>query len=199
MTENLLGWHFIRAGRRLSYGDGRLVEVGQTLTVEGPLEICRCGLHYCERARDALRYAPGLTVCRVRASGDILRGGGENADKACASERTALAIADTTRVVVGWAAWCAQQALDARRAAGGVVDERSHRAVTLAQQWADGEAVSIADLHAARDAADAAYATDAAAYAAGADAAERAARITPTNAKSPRPPNGSRGLLCGRR
>ena len=92
----LLGWHFVREDRRLGYGDGRVVEVGETLTVEGPLEMCQHGLHASVRALDALRYAPGPIACRVRLSGEVLGPTAEHSDKACATERTVIAMVDST-------------------------------------------------------------------------------------------------------
>ena len=92
----LLGWHFVREDRRLGYGDGRVVEVGETLTVEGPLEMCQHGLHASVRALDALRYAPGPIACRVRLSGEVLGPTAEHSDKACATERTVIAMVDAT-------------------------------------------------------------------------------------------------------
>ena len=91
-TEEWLGWHFLPQDGRL-YGLGQLpeskrvlVEAGQTYHVELPLVLCEHGLHASKRALDALQYAPGPIICRVRLAGDIL----EDTDKACATERLVL-------------------------------------------------------------------------------------------------------------
>jgi len=48
-----LYWHFIRADRRLRSGE--IVEAGRTYRAEGPLTLCRNGMHASRRAIDALR------------------------------------------------------------------------------------------------------------------------------------------------
>jgi hypothetical protein len=164
MTE-WLGWHFLPEDRRLANGDGREVVVGETYTVEGEPVLCEHGLHASKRAIDALHYAPGPVVCRVRLSGTIVEGD----DKACATERTVLGMADATRTLHEFAMWCAEGAL--KRA--NVTDERCWQALEVKRKWLDGGATNE-ELVAARDAArDAARA---AAWAAAWDAAEAAAR-----------------------
>lgn len=64
-----LAWHFLADDRRLRFGDHELVEAGKTYTAKGRLAMCSNGMHASERALDALQYAPGATVCRVRLSG----------------------------------------------------------------------------------------------------------------------------------
>lgn len=92
-------WHFIKDDRRLCYGDGRLVEVGKTLSVTCEPMLCERGLHASERLIDALNYAPGLTLCKVTLGGNIVKGD----DKVVGTERTAIAIADVTDIVKQWA------------------------------------------------------------------------------------------------
>ena len=88
-------WHFSTADRCLRYGDGREIVAGQTLKVEGPLRMCECGLHACERLIDALQYAPGAYVWFVELSGEVLHG----SDKSVATERTAMWGYDATEVL----------------------------------------------------------------------------------------------------
>jgi len=83
MTEPFLAWHFTAATLR----DGSPIPADNvTLTHVGPLVICQSGLHASKRLIDALRYAPGATICRVEISGQVER----QADKLCATERTIL-------------------------------------------------------------------------------------------------------------
>ena len=96
------GWHFLRADHRLGHGDNREVHVREALTVDGPLEICRSGLHASPRALDAFNYAPGPIACRVTLSGTIIRGTGDNADKACATRRTVTAMIDMSVIAEGF-------------------------------------------------------------------------------------------------
>jgi hypothetical protein len=109
----MLAWHFLPANGRLRYDDGRVPKDGEKITVTGPLLLCTNGLHASVSPLDALNYAPGLTLCRVKLSGQILEGN----DKACATERTILWRADATTVVVEFARWCVDRAKKHARAA----------------------------------------------------------------------------------
>ena len=103
MSE-LTGWHFSTG--RLGYGDNRPIVMGETHTVdvtERKLELCEWGLHASERIIDALRYASGPMVCRVRLHGEILRGD----DKACATHRTYIDGIDATGILREFARKCA--------------------------------------------------------------------------------------------
>ena len=75
---------------RLPHGDNRAVLIGETLRIGPPIKLCRQGLHASEHPFDALEYAGGALLYQVRLSGKILR----DDDKACATERTALAMID---------------------------------------------------------------------------------------------------------
>ena len=193
MTEHILAWYFLKEDRKLRYAPYTPVEPGQVLRVEGPLELCRRGLHASIRPLDALRYAPGSIVCRVEMGGDIIHGD----DKLCASERKTLWVADATRTLHEFACWCAERALLRERDAGREPDPRSWDAVEAKRAWLRGEiddkalaaaayaawataAAARAAVYAAAaavDAAvDAAWATAAAARAAAVDAAVDAAR-----------------------
>ena len=96
-------WHFIPAGRRLRYGDGATVAPGYVNTWDGPLVLCRSGLHASVRAIDALKYAPGAIVCRVEMGGDVVVGD----DKLVASSREVLWMADATECMRHFARLCA--------------------------------------------------------------------------------------------
>ena len=67
----ILAWHFLPESGTLANGDGRPVVAGETLTVAGPLALCTRGLHASRKLTDALKYAPGPVLCRVRLSGEI--------------------------------------------------------------------------------------------------------------------------------
>ena len=96
-------WHFLREDRRLGYGDRRIVEAGETLTVDCRPVLCRAGLHASVSPLDALRYAPGPVVCRVQLGGTIVRGD----DKVAATERTVLWMYDSSPVLRHFARACA--------------------------------------------------------------------------------------------
>lgn len=89
------GWHWVGPDRRLGYGDGRLVEAGQTLEVEGPPVMCKRGLHASRTLSAAQTYAPhnAQYLCRVKLHGDLdLRG----QDKACGTRRSCLWMVDVS-------------------------------------------------------------------------------------------------------
>ena len=170
MSESpLLAWHFLPADRRLRFGDRTLVEPGQTLTVEPPLELCTRGLHASVRPIDALFYAPGPILCRVALSGEIIHDG----DKVCAQHRTVLWMADATRTLHLFACDEAERALRATE----IDDSRCFDAIATKRRWIDGKATGE-ELAAARAAASAAAraAASAAASAAAWAAARAAAR-----------------------
>lgn len=80
---SILAWHFTGDTLR----DGRdIPAVGEVLRHEGPIELCALGLHASERAIDALAYAPGPMIHRVRCGVDIQR----QQDKLVCRERAIL-------------------------------------------------------------------------------------------------------------
>lgn len=141
--DTVLAWHFLTNEERTGHGNLK-VEVGQTLTVEGTLEVCGNGLHGSLRALDALSNAPGSIVCRVEHAGKILHGD----DQLCSSERTCLWMADASRTLHEFAIWCAEQAL----ASIEHPDPRSLNALAVKRRWLDGDATD-GELNAARAAA----------------------------------------------
>lgn len=170
--ERIQVWHFIRADHKT--GKGLLkVEVGQTLTVEGPLELCEHGLHGSRKALDALSYAPGPVACKAEIWGDIIEGN----DKLCGRYRKCLAMIDATTILHEFACLCAERALTGERKMGREPDPRSWAAIEAKRKWLRGE-IGDTELVAARAAArDAVWAAVLAEASAGAgDAARAAAR-----------------------
>ena len=170
MTEM---WHFI-ANNKLRDGS-EPAPVGGMERWDGPVVLCRSGLHACPRALDALKYAPSgapsgtIQVRLVLLSGIVLA----DDDKAAASERHILASADCTRELHEFALWCAESVRYL------MVDSRSTTALTVKRSWLDGQATDD-ELAAARAAAWAAAraAAEAAAWAAARDAGWAAAGAT---------------------
>jgi hypothetical protein len=172
-------FHFLPDDGRLQFGRRRRVEVGTTLTIKSRPVLCERGFHASARAFDALRYAPGSLVCRVRLGGEIV----VDDDKVCAQQRTVVWMADATRTLHEFACWAAEGALDAIASRGETVDPRSRRAIEVKRLWLDGQATDE-ELAAARDAAGAAArdAARAAAWAAAWDAAWDAAWVAARDA-----------------
>jgi hypothetical protein len=81
------GWHFVGETLR----DGRPVPTnGVVLKHDGPLVMCESGLHFSPTPWDALRYAPGNTLCLVECGGTVIKGTGGHKDKGICSERTII-------------------------------------------------------------------------------------------------------------
>jgi hypothetical protein len=84
-----IAYHFV--GKRLR--DGRPVpKDGELLRFDGEPIMCKQGLHASVDPFDALWYAPGPILCKVRLGGKIVEG----EDKVVATERTILARVDAT-------------------------------------------------------------------------------------------------------
>ena len=91
------------ADMRTTRGARLLVADGETLRHNGPLALCVGGLHASRRIIDALRYAQGPVLCRVRLGGKIVH----DDDKSVAERRTCLWHIDATEVLWAWARRCA--------------------------------------------------------------------------------------------
>ncbi len=98
MNAPIRAWYFSEPSKLLRYGDAREIALGVTHEVSGVLELCARGLHASVKPLDALQYAPGPIVWRVKLSGNVLTGN----DKLCASHRTYIAggvdVTDTLRL-----------------------------------------------------------------------------------------------------
>lgn len=71
--EKKLGWHFLPSDKKLTNGDGRLVEVGKTLSIpkSHTPRTCGSGMHASDKISQACHYKAGPVLCRVEVSGDI--------------------------------------------------------------------------------------------------------------------------------
>jgi hypothetical protein len=165
----MIAYHFV--GKTLR--DGRPIpEYGVWLEVRGELQMCSWGLHASKHVADALKYAPGATLCLVELGGLILEGD----DKVCAERRRIIARFDATELLRA----------DARASALSVIhlwsapdivrryletgDKPSRKEARLA---AHAAATAANTVYAANAAADAVYAAAAAAYAAAASPTTR--------------------------
>ncbi len=101
-----------------------------------PLELCRHGYHASVDVLDALRYAPGPILRRVRCSGEIIDG----ADKLVCRRRTEVWRVDMNRELRLYACWCARRALTREREAGREPDPRLWAAIEVSERYAVGEA-----------------------------------------------------------
>jgi hypothetical protein len=138
LARGVLGWHFLAEDRRLQFGSREVVEAGKTYTAEGPLVMCRNGVHASRRAIDALQYAPGPVVCRVRLHGEIQH----DTDKSVGRHRTVLWMADATAILHEFALMCCEDALGMMAAIGEEPDRRSWAALETKRRWLADQATS---------------------------------------------------------
>jgi hypothetical protein len=95
-------YHFVGTTLR----DGSPIPAdGVTLRHGGSLKLCRSGLHASRKAWQALKYAPGHTLCRVHCSGEFIEPKGE--DKLVCSDRTIVARIDAEQLLFDFARSCA--------------------------------------------------------------------------------------------
>ena len=94
---NNIAYHFTGSTLR----DGSAIPpIGHTLRMDGDPVMCERGFHWSLRPSEALRYAPGPLLHRVRYSGKFLLGN----DKGVSTERTILAAFDATYLMRRFAA-----------------------------------------------------------------------------------------------
>src|SRR5471032_738558 len=86
-------YHFL-AGDKLRDGTTAPTD-GTWLEYHGDLVMCNRGLHASLHVADALKYAPGATLCLVDLDGQILTGD----DKLVASRRRIVARFDATQLL----------------------------------------------------------------------------------------------------
>ena len=157
-------WHFVGDTLR----DGSPVPAdGVTLTHDGPLVMCRTGLHASKRLIDALTYAPGDTICRVDLEGAGTQG---HTDKVVCRSRTILWRINGEAVLREFARKCALDVIHLWDAPDVVrqyleTGDESRRAAA-SDAASDAWAASAAARSAARAAGDAARAAGDAARAA---------------------------------
>jgi hypothetical protein len=96
-------WYFSGKDCRLRYGDNRKIEAGFFHTVDYKPILCERGLHGSKRILDALEYAPGPVVWRVKLSGDVVAGD----NKVAATNREYQWGYDATEVLRQFARKCA--------------------------------------------------------------------------------------------
>jgi hypothetical protein len=149
-AQTMEAWKFLRDDNRSGHGTESAWSVGEIRTHKGKVDLCRSGYHASLKPHQALEYAQGGKLARVRLSGEIERG----EDKVCAETCEILEIRDVTNVLHEFACCVAETALGM----AGVEDERSWNAIEAKRAWLRGE-ISLDDLSAARAAWSAADST----------------------------------------
>ena len=88
--KTIKGWWFAPKNKKLANGDGRKIKVGSTHKIKGEIIPCQRGLHLSPKPLNALQYAPGPIIYRVKGGG-IIKAHGAPVDKYACSERTYIA------------------------------------------------------------------------------------------------------------
>ena len=102
-------WHFLKADKKLRYGDNRIVRPGVWMKSKAKeLMMCDAGMHASKDILDALDYAPGPIVCRVELGGEMIHQDG----KSCARKRRVIWMYDATNVLRKFARLCALDVID---------------------------------------------------------------------------------------
>lgn len=93
-----IAWWFAKEPK-LPHGDNRKVIIGETLTVEPPLVLCEHGLHWSLEPFDALNYATGNLLYKVKPIGDFIL----DHEKGCSVGRMALETHDIKELLYYYA------------------------------------------------------------------------------------------------
>ena len=102
-------WYFAEKSKRLRFGDSRKIKLGETHKVDCEPIMCKQGLHACKKIIDALEYAPGPIVYKVKLGGKVVHGD----DKSVATERTYLEGGiDISNILHKFARVCALDVID---------------------------------------------------------------------------------------
>jgi hypothetical protein len=160
-------WHFV--GKTLRDGSPIPAD-GEWLEFTGKIELCRSGLHASRDPFDALRFAPGNTLCLVDCAGDVV----ESKDKLVCSRRRIVARMEARELLLYFARMQALSVVHLWDAPGVVLDylmtgddaDAAYAAANAAANAANANAAADAAYAAATATADAATATADAAYAA---------------------------------
>jgi hypothetical protein len=162
--KQITGWYFAPQNNKLGYGDGREISIGITHKVDGKIIPCERGLHLSQRPIDAMEYASGPIIYRVKGYGTVIPHGDPIDKYACSHRKYLAGGVDVTDVLRQFARECALDVIHLRDAPEIVIqylktgDEKIRAAARGAARGAARAATWDAAWAAARDAArDAAW------------------------------------------
>ena len=91
-SNSVLAWHFLHESGRLQYDDNRKPKKGRRLRTKSrrAIMVCQNGMHASKVIGNALKYAPGAILCRVKIEGEIAH----DCDKLAGRYRTILEMID---------------------------------------------------------------------------------------------------------
>ena len=87
--KSVTGWWFTK-DHKLPHGDNRKIKIGITHEIKGKIIPCEKGLHLSRNILDALKYANGTIIYRVKGHGTVIPHGNP-IDKYACSHRTYVA------------------------------------------------------------------------------------------------------------
>ena len=143
--KSILAWHILPDDGRLMFPPHAWVEPGMTFRFPGTPVMCKQGFHASKRLLDALGYAHGSLICRVRLGGKVII---HEADKSVAQTRGVLWMVDATWILWDFACWCAEEALLKEQKCGREPAKESWAAIQARRDWLDG-AISDRELQVA--------------------------------------------------
>ena len=134
MSKPILAWHFVSDDGKLRNPVNGIthVEPGLVLERKGKIHMCVSGLHASRKLLDALQFAHGALLCRVRCSGDVI----ENHDKLVCSQREILWTLDATDYLHEFACQAAEYAI---KRSGVKPDPCSVAAIKAKRDWLAGK------------------------------------------------------------
>ena len=142
--KSILAWHILPDDGCLRFPPHTRVEPGMTFRFPGTPVMCKQGFHASRRLLDALGYAHGSLICRVRLGGQIIH----QKDKSVAQTREVLWMVDATWILWDFACWCAEEALLKEQKCGREPAKESWAAIQARRDWLDG-AISDRELQVA--------------------------------------------------
>ena len=142
-AKSWLGWHFAEENECLWYGDGKKIIVGKSHSVDCEPVFCESGLHASKTVLEALQYASGPILYRVRLSGKIVHGD----DQSCATKRSYIAKINADSLLREFGRKCALRVIDLWNCPRVVKDyletsDETLRAVAGNAGWAVARAVA---------------------------------------------------------
>jgi hypothetical protein len=105
--KQITGWYFAPQNNNLGYGDDREISVGITHEVDGEIIPCKRGLHLSKRPIDALQYASGPIIYRVKGYGTVIPHGDPIDKYACSRREYIAGGVDASGVLRQFARECA--------------------------------------------------------------------------------------------
>ena len=134
--KSVMGWWFC-VNNKFPHGDDRKVEIGKTHIIKGEIIPCRNGLHLSKNIIDALQYANGNIIYKVKGRGIIIPHGNPTDKYVCSHRKYLAGGIDIEDVLREFARMCALDVINLWPAPDVVVEYLKTGNVELrASAWA---------------------------------------------------------------